>query len=192
MSEVKVCKRCHIAQATSLFRFMGHTRDKLTTWCRPCERQYQLGRRAAVKQAFPSLPVQVQQAIQEKTSKRGKTYYQTNRDHVLARTAEWQKQNYELRKIHVHNAITKRRGLVGRLTNNLVFGLLQKQEGRCVYCTALLALDFELDHIIPLSREGPNLDENIQLLCPTCNAQKGVLSHEEFRIKKGGVQNGNA
>src|SRR6185369_5770565 len=29
------------------------------------------------------------------------------------------------------------------------------------------------DHLIPVDLVGPNTEENIQLLCPTCNTSKG-------------------
>ncbi len=44
--------------------------------------------------------------------------------------------------------------------------------GRCVQCGATQHLHF--DHIIPFSRGGANVSENIQLLCVACNLAKGA------------------
>ena len=35
---------------------------------------------------------------------------------------------------------------------------------------------FEIDHIRPRSKGGADVDENLQLLCPTCNGRKGNRS----------------
>ena len=32
---------------------------------------------------------------------------------------------------------------------------------------------FDIDHIVPRSKGGADVDENLQLLCPTCNSSKG-------------------
>jgi 5-methylcytosine-specific restriction endonuclease McrA len=47
----------------------------------------------------------------------------------------------------------------------------QRDEGRCVRCGSNLRLEF--DHIIPVVENGSNTERNIQLLCETCNRQKG-------------------
>ena len=44
--------------------------------------------------------------------------------------------------------------------------------GRCVYCGAEEYLEF--DHITPISQGGSHAEDNIQLLCRRCHAQKGV------------------
>ncbi|MYC81519.1 MAG: hypothetical protein F4X19_05425, partial [Acidobacteria bacterium] len=58
--------------------------------------------------------------------------------------------------------------------------LYRRQEGRCAgQCGAdsqgrKLDLDlFEVDHIVPRSKGGADVDDNLQLLCPTCNRRKG-------------------
>ena len=39
---------------------------------------------------------------------------------------------------------------------------------------------FEVDHIIPRSKGGQDIDENLQLLCPTCNRRKGSRTMRLF------------
>jgi hypothetical protein len=46
-----------------------------------------------------------------------------------------------------------------------------RDEGRCVLCGSYEELQF--DHIIPYSLGGANTEENIRLLCRTCNQQRG-------------------
>lgn len=50
--------------------------------------------------------------------------------------------------------------------------LLEKYEYRCVICSDYK--DLQIDHIIPLARGGTNDEENLQVLCATCNKSKGT------------------
>ena len=59
----------------------------------------------------------------------------------------------------------------GKLSRNLPNQLMNSQGGKCAICKLTLT-KFHMDHIIPISRGGPNMDANIQLTCPTCNLQK--------------------
>lgn len=55
------------------------------------------------------------------------------------------------------------------------------QDGACVYCGSDLGINFHLDHIQPISRNGDNSLKNLQLLCPTCNLSKNNKTDEEYR-----------
>lgn len=46
----------------------------------------------------------------------------------------------------------------------------QRDEGKCARCNSTHNLHF--DHIIPVDKGGSNSEENIQLLCATCNLGK--------------------
>ena len=61
--------------------------------------------------------------------------------------------------------------------------LYRQQEGRCVGVCGSRKLDidlFEIDHIRPRSKGGTDTDENLQLLCPTCNRRKGSKAMARF------------
>lgn len=61
----------------------------------------------------------------------------------------------------------------GVLSRGIVAKLMQLQKGVCVNCRVdLKAAGKHLDHIEPLARGGSNSDENVQLLCPSCNTSK--------------------
>ena len=63
---------------------------------------------------------------------------------------------------------------------------MKLQKGKCACCrTSLLEVKHHVDHIEPLSRGGANDDGNIQLLCATCNLQKGAKDPIEFMRLKG-------
>ena len=47
---------------------------------------------------------------------------------------------------------------------------------RCEYCQApelIFNFPFEVEHIIPLSRQGSNGNDNLALACRSCNLRKG-------------------
>ena len=65
-------------------------------------------------------------------------------------------------------------------SKNIKRVLHERQKGRCTgKCGPdgkgrILDLDlFEVDHIVPRSQGGVDFDDNLQLLCPTCNRKKG-------------------
>lgn len=50
--------------------------------------------------------------------------------------------------------------------------LLYRQECRCAICGCTINEKAELDHIMPWTYVGDELDENLQLLCFNCNRSK--------------------
>lgn len=48
----------------------------------------------------------------------------------------------------------------------------KRDGGRCVRCGSQQRLEF--DHVIPLALGGGNTARNLQLLCETCNREKGA------------------
>jgi 5-methylcytosine-specific restriction endonuclease McrA len=44
--------------------------------------------------------------------------------------------------------------------------------GRCKHCG--VGADLEFDHIIPVAKGGGNTENNIELLCKSCNAKKSA------------------
>lgn len=119
---------------------------------------------------------------------RKKKWEEANLEKVRARKTEWRKSNEEKMKA-CRNAYTKahpekvkangsnqaarRRGAEGRHTAEEIRRLLARQKCLCAVCKKSIETGYHKDHIIPLSRGGPNYIRNIQLLCPTCNCKKG-------------------
>lgn len=54
--------------------------------------------------------------------------------------------------------------------------IAERANHRCEYCQApevVFNFPFEVEHIIPLSRQGTNDDSNLALACRSCNLRKG-------------------
>ena len=66
---------------------------------------------------------------------------------------------------------------------------LIKFDNKCVRCEATDKL--ELDHIIAITEGGDNSEENIQVLCKSCNCKKGGKRYkgDEHHTKKNPKQN---
>ncbi|MDA8003110.1 MAG: HNH endonuclease, partial [Alphaproteobacteria bacterium] len=64
---------------------------------------------------------------------------------------------------------------------NKLYGV---QEGVCKGCDNHFQIrHMDLDHVIPKAEGGPDSDENLQLLCSSCNRIKGKKSMEELRSR---------
>lgn len=50
--------------------------------------------------------------------------------------------------------------------------ILIQADSKCAKCGSIEKL--ELDHIIPVCKDGPNTVENLQILCMRCNRRKKV------------------
>jgi hypothetical protein len=53
----------------------------------------------------------------------------------------------------------------------------QRANHRCEYCKVpevVFNFPFEVEHIIPLSRQGANNEANLALACRSCNLRKGI------------------
>lgn len=56
---------------------------------------------------------------------------------------------------------------------NAIFMRIGRRDGfRCGACPA--TTDLQIDHVLPVSRGGGSEDENLQLLCGSCNSSKGT------------------
>ena len=63
--------------------------------------------------------------------------------------------------------------------------IIARQGGLCMYCGVdLMRLNRNqrhIDHMDPVERGGPDVEENMQGLCGRCNSRKGVQTDGEFR-----------
>jgi HNH endonuclease len=58
-----------------------------------------------------------------------------------------------------------------RIPDNIRLFVWQRDGGKCVLCGKQERLEY--DHLIPVAEGGGNTERNIQLLCETCNREKG-------------------
>jgi 5-methylcytosine-specific restriction endonuclease McrA len=101
-------------------------------------------------------------------------YRKNNKEKVKAAVERWHQANPDCRKVIKANRRKAAIGL-GRLSVGISEKLFTLQRGRCATCEVKLEkTGHHIDHVVPLSRGGKNSDDNVQLLCPTCNMKKGA------------------
>jgi 5-methylcytosine-specific restriction endonuclease McrA len=86
----------------------------------------------------------------------------------------------------VTNLLSHRKGVPGTFTADDVIAKFEAQNGVCV-CGADLTVAWQIDHIVPICRGGTHWPDNIQILCPPCNASKGRKTMAEWRGGKDGA-----
>ena len=117
----------------------------------------------------------------EKQKAYNKKYYWANRETMLAKVKVWMKEHPDYdRNRHRRNPARARasngrrkarmRGADGSYRMQDISRLYFLQGGFC-HCGERLD-NFEIDHIIPLSKHGTNWPWNLQLLCGPCNGRK--------------------
>jgi len=58
-----------------------------------------------------------------------------------------------------------------RIGSNSIYEKIKSGNAKCAYCGSIENL--EVDHIIPVSKGGGNTLDNLQILCRSCNLNKG-------------------
>jgi 5-methylcytosine-specific restriction endonuclease McrA len=96
----------------------------------------------------------------------------------------WKDAHPQERRNHVRNRRAKLRD-GGVLSRGIEKKLMFLQRGQCAACHCNIKNEFQLDHIVPVSRGGSNTDSNAQLLCPRCNQSKSNKTAEEFMRGRG-------
>ena len=92
----------------------------------------------------------------------------------------WKSANAEQVRALKRNRKARLRAAEGHHCANDIEEILDRQSGKCVYCQTTLKGGYHVDHIIAISRGGSNWPFNLQILCASCNLQKGTKDHMEF------------
>ena len=71
----------------------------------------------------------------------------------------------------------------GRMSSRLRYRVMERDGFRCVMCgaTAATGAVLQIDHILPVSRGGKTVLENLQTLCDRCNRGKGASLSPDLR-----------
>ena len=75
-----------------------------------------------------------------------------------------------------------------RITRQVRQAVIARQWGLCDVCGNRLDLKIvEIDHIVPVARNGPDDIDNLHALCPNCHARK---TRDEARMRRRDVSGG--
>lgn len=110
-------------------------------------------------------------------------YYSENRESAIQYALAWQKQNPDAVRHyrHVRRAVIKGSGF----PSDGWTALLNFYGAQCAKCSSTENL--QLDHIVPLSKEGKHELQNTQILCGFCNISKGNRHTTDYRDSSKGI-----
>lgn len=111
--------------------------------------------------------------------------YVGNKEKIKAINKNWRDNNPLAARTSLQNYRAKKRKNGGKLSKGLAEKLFKLQIGKCACCKQPLGDNYHLDHIIPVALEGVNTDDNIQLLCASCNCSKGAKHPVDFMQSRG-------
>lgn len=84
-------------------------------------------------------------------------------------------------KIWIHRSRSSR-----IIPGSMRYTVLKNAKHRCELCGIHgREKSLDIDHIVPINKGGPNVIENMQALCYTCNSQKGDRDSTDFRLWHG-------
>ena len=171
IANTKPCTRCHEVKPLSEF-------DR-----RPSARS---GRRSACKECRRKANRQWKRENQEQVAAAAVVYGRANRERISEYKAEWRRANPFNAKAHAHNYRARQAGVPGQLSAKDLRARYRESHQRCHYCqTALNLSTFEIDHVVPLGRGGPNTTSNIVIACRACNTEKGNRTAREWEEARG-------
>lgn len=108
-----------------------------------------------------------------------------NREQKRNNYSRWARDNIKYLRIKSLNRrlIIKERG---KLSTDIVIKLLKLQKGKCACCHSdITKSTFHVDHIMPIALGGSNTDNNVQILCASCNYSKHAKHPVDFMQQRG-------
>lgn len=133
-------------------------------------------------------------AHKEELNERSRAYHAANKEKIAELARSWREAHKEeraeyMRAWHEANPFKSRanrqrrrarkREAEGMHTAADIEAQYKRQRGKCYWCGVKVGETYHMDHIVPLSRGGSDLPENLVVACPICNMEKhNKLPHE--------------
>jgi 5-methylcytosine-specific restriction endonuclease McrA len=142
--------------------------------------------REANQEQFRAYHKAYQHANRHRTIERLKNWRTNNPERNKEYARAWRKANPHLLVIKEQRRLARIKGVGGNLSPGIHKRLMHLQKGLCIVCrTSLKEVRPHLDHIMPIAKGGANTDDNVQLLCPTCNLKKNSKHPVDFMQERG-------
>ena len=185
---LKTCRKCNEEKPHSEFR-KSPKGDSfgLHAWCHDCNRAARRMHYQNNKDRYSEWNRSWNESNPEKRERyQADRIRDRGRDRELAK--EWRRNNPDRMRALQSNYRSKKRQADGVLTSEAIRLVLDTHGRACLRCGSVE--NIEIDHVIPLSKGGSNLFENLQPLCKSCNSSKGNRSCADYRVTGGLLPNG--
>lgn len=176
-----VCRICNMPKSPSEFESDARMKSGIRTECHACHKAAKLAayhrrkgeiaaRRKAIYDADP-IPYRL---------KALDTYYRCGMA-WSERRRQYRRAHPEKNRAYNHARRAALLKSIGHHDAGDIRSIFNRQRGHCFWCGVKLAGDFEVDHVIPLTRGGANYPENIVIACCFCNRSKHNKLPSEWR-----------
>jgi 5-methylcytosine-specific restriction endonuclease McrA len=195
---LKRCTHCkEVFQATNeFFHRNKQSPDGLSIYCAKCAVQIKQDNDANISEEPKQKRKEYQIQYRPRKSELRKLAYwanpvkyrtlslnwaNANRERVIQRSVEWQKNNPDKVRARTHRRRARIHEAGGTFTADDVKLQFRSQKGLCWWCgEKIKGKKYHADHLIPLARGGTNAPNNIVISCPKCNLSKGKKLPHEF------------
>jgi len=178
----KVCTKCSQSKPLTEYHNAKNGKYGKDSQCKSCKRVYQQKNKER-KRLYDKHYIE---ANKERIAKRFKEYYHKNKEARKAYIKKWQEANKELVNSYKKNNKYKRREIVNSssLSSKDLREWVESQTKVCTYCHIPCEDSFQIDHIVPLCKEGTHTLDNLTISCPKCNREKSGRLLEDWLEEK--------
>ncbi len=187
----KVCRRCGTERTADEFYSCRTTRDRLSSWCRPCHSVARHARYMANREQELARSRAYELANPERTREKARRSYHNNKPAAMARhkkwveenpdrtraiNRNWYKNNTEVAKAKAAVGRARRLGAAGTATARQLADRIAMFGGKCWMCGKSADT---IDHVIPIAKGGTHWPANLRPACGPCNygKQDRIIHH---------------
>lgn len=185
---LKRCTKCGEDKPRSEFHKRSASKDGLFPHCKSCWLERCRRFHAENRDVVNARVAVYAKANPKKIKAKAKRQYEENKEHVLARHAAWRKANpdyhkdrdrreYDANPERWRRASAKYRATLkgnGHEPYQRI-DIYDRDEGVCHLCGGFVEWDdFSIDHVIPISKGGPDTPANVATSHLLCNLSRGA------------------
>lgn len=176
---MKTCTKCKKPKPLSEFGNRGGKQSHLlNSWCKPCksgQNSSRLRDRYHNEEGFKERLTDYRKENPDIIKAVKQREYQKNKDRYIKAAKEYAKNNPALISQIKRRYKAKRKlwELNGSFTQDEWEVLCEFYENKCLSC-GRADVKLTVDHVVPLSKGGSNMIDNIQPLCGSCNSSKNT------------------